>query len=68
MFGLLKMGDIKKNIFITVYDVDNGQLEIFNNIEEKYKNVFLVDILTASLAAPTYFPVKKIILENQDEN
>ena len=30
------MKDLKKKLFITAYDPNNNEIEVFNNIEEKY--------------------------------
>jgi patatin-like phospholipase/acyl hydrolase len=33
---------------------------VINNIEERYRGIKLVDVVAATMAAPTLFPKKKI--------
>ena len=39
------MKDVKKNIFVTAYDPNENKVEVFNNIEEKYKNILIIDVI-----------------------
>ena len=61
------MGDIKQNLFITSYDFNKNRIEVFNNIQQKYKDLFLLDVLESSMAAPTLLPMKIILFENEQD-
>ena len=62
------MQDLKKNIFISVYSINTNKQYFINNIETKYKNIFLRDAIEASMAAPTLFPLKIIYFNDEEDD
>ena len=53
--GNAKLKDIKKNIFITAYDIKSRKVLLFTNLDAEYSDLYLRDIARASSAAPLYF-------------
>ena len=51
------MKDCNKILMISVYNLDNAEIEIINSIEEKYSNILIVDALLSSISAPTILPM-----------
>jgi patatin-like phospholipase/acyl hydrolase len=59
-FGTKRLGDLKTNVVIPSYRINNSQFVIFSNIkDDKYfinNNELLTDVAKATSAAPFYFP------------
>jgi patatin-like phospholipase/acyl hydrolase len=56
--GNKKMGELKKTVYIPSYCVSKNKIVIFSN--KTHPDYLLSDVLLASTAAPTYFPMHKI--------
>ena len=66
--GDLTLSDVPadKRLLITSYDTRSRQQIIFDNKEEKFKDISLRDACVCSSSAPTFFPAYKIKIENQE--
>ncbi|CAG8779738.1 10768_t:CDS:1 [Gigaspora margarita] len=48
------------NVFITSYNISNGERTFFTNLNSEHEDILLKDAIRASASAPTYFPAKNI--------
>lgn len=55
IIGSVKLGDLKTNFMATSYDTISGRPVIFKSYKDEHKELLLADVITASVAAPTYF-------------
>ncbi|MCS7316948.1 MAG: patatin-like phospholipase family protein [Candidatus Dojkabacteria bacterium] len=53
--GDIELGDLETKLIVTAYDTVKGEPVIFKSYKEKFKKTKLLDVITASCAAPTYF-------------
>ena len=60
------MKDLDKPVFIHVYSLNSNNQYFINNIEDKYKEVYISDAIEASMAAPTLFPMKILYYDQQE--
>jgi predicted patatin/cPLA2 family phospholipase len=54
-FGDVRMGDLKRRVIVTAYDIETRKNIIFDSEDPNHKDLLLADCVTASAAAPTYF-------------
>jgi patatin-like phospholipase/acyl hydrolase len=62
-FGNLKLSNLLRPCLITAYDIERRQAMFFtqHTASEQVKNDYLVrDVIRATTAAPTYFPVARV--------
>lgn len=68
-FGDLKLADLLKPCLFPAYDIEHGKAIFFNQVSAS-KNVdenFLVrEVVRASTAAPTYFPIAKLSHQSKE--
>ena len=58
-FGDAKMGDIKKHLIVTAYDIVSEEPIYFDSKNPNHKYLRIVDCVASSASAPTYFePIK----------
>lgn len=55
VLGDIRLGDLETKVILTAYDTIKGEPVIFKSYKEKHKDVMLIDAITGSCAAPTYF-------------
>lgn len=62
--GDLKLSELLKPCLIPSYDIESGKAVFFNQvtaIKDKSRDLLVKDVIRASTAAPTYFPVKNVL-------
>ena len=62
-FGDLRLADLLKPCLFPAYDVESGKAIFFNQMNayrHENKNYLVKEVVRASTAAPTYFPIAKI--------
>jgi predicted acylesterase/phospholipase RssA len=55
VIGDVKLGDLKIKLILTAYDTVKGEPVLFKSYKPQFKDVLLIDAITASCAAPTFF-------------
>lgn len=62
--GDLRLSELLKPCLIPSYDIESGKAVFFNQvtaIKDKSRDLLVKDVIRASTAAPTYFPVKNVL-------
>ena len=70
-FGDLRLEDLVKPCLFPAYDVEHGEAIFFNQMNayrEVDKNFLVREVIRASTAAPTYFPVAKLNNQSKEES
>lgn len=62
-YGDIELGQLIKPCLITAYDVEKNSTAFFNQndtLERQSKNFYIKDVIKATTAAPSYFPIAQI--------
>ena len=55
VFGDVRLGELDTRLILTAYDTVKGQPVLFKSYKPEFQDVRLIDAITASCAAPTFF-------------